>query len=889
MMAATNTDSIYDFDSFAPPKKKVATYGKGGRRRTETVRPATLRHAESAPAIPSSFTKSRSNSPDPPRPARGVSFAKGKQQDIRTYGSGARQKPAEEAHSQPLPDVYDIDSQLEEPTRIKKRRLGREASDKGRLTGPYSTPDSSPSGARSPVQSSEEEISQSAADARPSTVSRRSTPERDVPMKDAAPALMPFSAKTSRTFKNLSVSSKNPKTTSQQIPIRLSVPAPSKPAPKKPSRPPVAATSAQIQRPISQPTTAPIAQIQRPTSQPIRKRRLIDTLAAQEVDEASSSEDETSSQKSEVFNSEPLPTFQNPPPSPPAAISQPKPVARPVSVTKKTGPKFTYSQQRTMLADDDPLLSGGGFGGLGDGPAGGALFNLGRLTKSSTINAFSYLDEDDETANTGAVRSIHELRQAGANSRFADEMDDILDRVGSPSAKPSSLRRGALLELAQKMKHKDFRQQFRNHSDGGSLFKSLADETDLVSGYAILAIVTTLLAATTSAHLIQQLRAQGLTALLSKLFDNTTDITQIVKDRKQNVSRNAQLTMATIKSSLLELPAWKPISPTSLSPRTLALKCLDLLMRQPTHASAEDEVLSQEVTDRLFSILADGVHNSACWDSPNPQESCDFYLALYVLEGHSISAMQSRLGALWTKQYAPIVADILEVALGRPTDQLGDLESLTLRLSLNITNHNGEASRLFVYKGLLQGLAKSACGAFGVVLNSMKADSFLSKVLESLIMMLGAMINFCVYYPPASRSLEERGDGAGTPLNQLIRVFADNHSKTADVSRTTADSCLVSAADMKQADSMEKTQLNVALGYLSVLLGYLCLSDSIRNRFVLVHPKKNIQPLLGSINEFIAFHRKVAEAQGDEGAKQGSESAALTRLQDLADQLAVLR
>jgi hypothetical protein len=88
---------------------------------------------------------------------------------------------------------------------------------------------------------------------------------------------------------------------------------------------------------------------------------------------------------------------------------------------------------------------------------------------------------------------------------------------------------------------------------------------------------------------------------------------------------------------------------------------------------------------------------------------------------------------------------------------------------------------------------------------------------------------------------------------------------------------------------MEKTQLNVALGYLSIFLGYLCLSDSIRDRFVLVHPKKNIQPLLDSINEFIAFHRKVAEAQGDDGAKQGSDSGSLTRLQELADQLAVLR
>jgi len=205
-------------------------------------------------------------------------------------------------------------------------------------------------------------------------------------------------------------------------------------------------------------------------------------------------------------------------------------------------------------------------------------------------------------------------------------------------------------------------------------------------------------------------------------------------------------------------------------------------MRQHTHASAEDEVLSQAVTDRLFSMLADGVSDSACWDFPNQNESCDFYVALYVLEGHSVSAMQSRLSSVWTKQYAPIVAEVLETALARPTDQLGDLESLILRISLNITNHNEEASRMFVEKGLLHALAVSACSAFEMVVNLMKVDAFMSKVLESLIMMLGAMINFCVYYPPAAGSLEERGDGTGSPLNRLIRFFADNHSKTADVS-----------------------------------------------------------------------------------------------------------
>ncbi|KAL2157188.1 hypothetical protein VTH06DRAFT_6324 [Thermothelomyces fergusii] len=854
-MMANNTDSVYDF-GFAPRKKVAATYGRAARRRTETAqRPATLKHAESAPVISSTLADSQADSPEPPRPlTRTLSSVKARRQDCQgNLDTGSRQPRLGEAESQPLPDPYDIDSLLNEPTETKKRRAGQGSAALGRAYGPYSTPDSSPPVARSSPQSSEEEIPRSAPDVTLSTTSQRSTPEREVSMKDDVPTSMPFSAKTSRRLKYLSVSSKNPGFKKHQIPIRLSAPHP-KPAPKSPTQ--LAVTSnAEEQASVGQPNR--------------KRRRLIDALAEQAQEETSSSEDEASSRDSESINARSSSAVQASPTPVPTGLSNPPTTARPLLAAKKTGPKFTYSQQRSMLADDDdPLLGAGGLGGFGEGPAGGALFNLGRLTKRSTLNTVSYFDEDDETGNTGAVRSIHELRQAGANSRFADEMDDILDRAGLPSAKPCSLRRGALLEVAQKLKEKDFRQQFRNHSDSGNLFRSLGEETDLISGYAILAIVATLLAATTSAHLIQQLRSQGLTRLASRLLDFSTDIALLAKDRKQNVSKNGLHTIETVKSSLLELPVWKPFSPTSLSPRTLALKCLELLMRHPSHASAEDEVLPQAMTDPLFSMLAEGVSDAACWDLPNQNESCDFYLALYVLEGYSVSAMQSRLSSVWTRHYAPIVAKVLEAALQRPTDQLGDLEGLTLRISLNITNHNSEASRLFVEKGLLRRLAESACGAFEMVLSSMTVDSFMSKVLESLIMMLGAMINFCAYYPPAFRSLEEQDDGAGSPLNRLIRHFADNHAKTGD------------------ADSMEKTQLNVALGYLSVLLGYLSLSGSIRDRFILVHPKKSIQPLLDSINEFIAFHRQVAEAQGHD---ESNDSGSLARLQDLADQLASLR
>jgi len=77
---------------------------------------------------------------------------------------------------------------------------------------------------------------------------------------------------------------------------------------------------------------------------------------------------------------------------------------------------------------------------------------------------------------------------------------------------------------------------------------------------------------------------------------------------------------------------------------------------------------------------------------------------------------------------------------------------------------------------------------------------------------------------------------------------------------------------------MEKVQLNVALGYLSILLGYLCLREPIRDRFLAAQPKKAIAPLLDAINEFIAINNKLAEAQQ-------SQFGATARLQMLIAQL----
>ncbi|KAK0651966.1 hypothetical protein B0T16DRAFT_387310 [Cercophora newfieldiana] len=859
--------SSYDL----PPTKRATTYGNAARRRVQS---STNGSTTEISATSSVASRSHSGSPEP-QPRSRPSVAASKTKLLGAGNSASRRaRSAKESTSQPLPSSLSFGdgSRDDEDAGLTKRKLTRTYSEKPVASvDPYDIPDSPPPPRSRPLVkkapppvAEKEETPKPRRVAKPAaTVTRApapppapapapATPGKDVVMEDADKAELLFSAKTSRALDRLSVSRDSPPKAKQEIPLRLSR-EPAAPVPTISRKRPSPARSSSGARGAVNPGP--------------RKRRLIDALAQQaeddDDDEAEEGPEEyrpLHKQADAEAKSHPMLDFTFRDSTPPPSSQPPRNAATLTSTAKKAGPKFTYSERRTMLQEEDLLLGGAGLSGIEEEPANGAMFNFGRLPPPSAASKFSFLDEDDETVNSGAVRSLHELRQAGANSRFADEMDDIMDRIGSPSVKTSSLRRGALLELAQKLMKKEFRQQFRNHGDDGNLFRSVGEETDIISGYSLLAICVTLLAASSSAHLVQQLRAHNFAALLVRLLGEPTDIVPLAKERKQNASKNAQATLGSIKSSLLTLPIWDPCSLSSLSPRTLALKCLDLIMLQPGHSSGESEIFSPAVTDVLFSILSTAAEDETYWDS---QESPGLYLTLYLLEGQSITAMQSSLGPKWTRQYVPTAVDILEKSLHRPVDKFSKTENLALRLALNTTNNNLDAARMFADQGLLQELAVSASDAFDAVLNSMKADAFLEGVYESLIMMLGVMVNFIVYYPPASHTLDQgagEGDNTGSPLNRLIRVFADHHSKTSD------------------ADSIEKSQLNVALGYLSILLGYLCTYDPIRERFLLVHPKKTLQPLLDSISEFIVVNHKAAEAQQ-------SQFGATARLQNLLAQL----
>ncbi|TLD25170.1 hypothetical protein PspLS_05792 [Pyricularia sp. CBS 133598] len=576
-----------------------------------------------------------------------------------------------------------------------------------------------------------------------------------------------------------------------------------------------------------------------------RRPRLIDTLKAQAENNTSSSSDEDEdgfretprSRSREHVHDLKASQTASPQPSQPSETPRARILTRHGSMPKKPGLKYTYSQQRTMLADDSML------DGLDPLKAEELAFSQ-PLIAPSEPQASAYDFDDglvEDAAASGAVRGIHELRRAGANNRTTDEMNDILDRIGVPSVKASSVRRSALLEMATQVQDKTFRRQFLIHDNGTtSLLKGIGNETDPIAAYLITAILTTLLATATSSHLSRQLQLEDVAKVMELLLIYEKDIAILAKDRKSNLSKFTQNTLMRVKGSLLQMKIWEPSTSLSqLSPRTLALMCMHQIQQQ----TPVEELLTADLTVQLFEILAAPAERreALSWDSPGQAEPMDMFLVLSILVAYSPEVMQSEAAGAWNIKHLPTIASVLETSLSQKIDQLGDLEILILQLTLNTSNGNQTGQTILLEKGLLRNLAQAAHTMFDSVLQSITNNTFAKPVIDTLTILLGLMINLSEHYELAVRERK------------------------------------------RQADSEEKASLNVAFGYLAVLLGCLCRHRPTRKRFEALNSSKTIRPLISAIQEF-AKHLETTHAKfGVEGDPNAISQ--IERLRILIDEL----
>ncbi|KAI5921315.1 hypothetical protein F4810DRAFT_712565 [Camillea tinctor] len=851
-------------------KRKLTTYGKAARKKQPTTAFAPVTTSESMsdedPISTSKTTMTRLPSAHAPSPSNNSSITSKPRSQGRT--SDASHKIPSSGQKRKFSQVYtskgrsqDDDTPSDEessPLAPEPRRSRTSAPDHARALP------KSGSNARARVRSVSSESMDDLAGAQARLSSPPLTPTNRKTSKPTAKVTFQ-GAKTMATDTSAGKEAKQANPRQHQIPMHLARDSMQKPKQQR------TAPSAVDEK--KQPT--PKARPRPPTANPHKKprKRLIDTLAEQTSDDIAEADDTLDTQpgSGQPISSQTSDTSMLDPPTVPSTPNTKPRAANSTSTTRtfarsSSALKFTYGQGRKVLEEEDNLLDSLALPEESSFPLKGRRLELrDHKTLSTPGGPF---DDDDPTAGgspNAKLRDIHELRQAGANSRVADAMQDLIDQMGTPSTKPSSSRRSALLQIAEKIKDKTFMRQCRDHGVEAMILKDVAKETDTIAGFLILSILTTIIAKWPSAHITRLLVLEESGYLFARLLGIHDDIQKMARDRKSNLSKRSQNSIIAIQGTLRELPVWDGANATRLSPRSLTIKCLHLLTTQKTGA-ADPAIFSLAVTEQLFEVLSDATESADYWNYPNTVESIDLFGSLSILDFYAVGVadMQSENNN-WATKYLPAVASVFGMSLGTPSQENKKLESSILKLVINLTNNSLGAPEIFASKGVLPALAGSISANFTQVLASISQDAWTEGILDGLVLRIGILINFTEHSSLVRQVVNDCHHDAKQPVTEFIRLFLENHRRTSE------------------ADSMEKSHLNVAFGYLSVLLGYLSLHAPVRQKLKANHSARSIGPLIDSIREFIAHYEKVESAmdEGESGPK--AHSGYTERLQALRE------
>ncbi len=428
------------------------------------------------------------------------------------------------------------------------------------------------------------------------------------------------------------------------------------------------------------------------------------------------------------------------------------------------GAKITYSRQRSMLAEHDLAKETNFDVPLHEGLPLAKLQN--RRGSIPVLEPLHSLHENAEAedGNVGvAIRTIHELRQAGAESRFKDEVEDLLERIGKPTLQ-NTTRRSGLMELADRMRDKLFYTKFISSGLDQRLFLHLGQEQDVISGFILVSLLVLVLEAGITPMAITQLRRQGITRLLIRLISIDDSILAISKARRHNMSKLAQATLMEQHEAFLQLRVWGDLRPLAISPRTASLRCLELMVRQSRDAGDTGDIISKELVGNLFTILKDSYNNKT-----PAADAVDFQLALSTLVSHSLNPMTG------VEEHLPIIRNILEETLQNSPE--GPTVILLLRLVLNTTNNSPAASDAFASAKLLYLMCNAVIEKFRMLSGFIIEDKRLVLV-DHLVLILVVMINIAELSTNARQCFLAIQDSS---LEDLVMIFHDNIERAFEV------------------------------------------------------------------------------------------------------------
>ena len=443
--------------------------------------------------------------------------------------------------------------------------------------------------------------------------------------------------------------------------------------------------------------------------------------------------------------------------------------------------KVTYARERSFLTDDDVSQPE-----CFDTTTTNKLVPNVRRQRRAAENAaiFQKLevltpDVDEVSDYQGsAMRSIHELREAGGNARVFSEMEAILDDIDEASASAPTVRRSKLLELAIKLQELSFCRLFSDQGLDQRILDQLVPTKDILVDTLVASVVLSLLGGSASTSKLHRMGVSHMISFMMGLLDRNQDLALSTRNRTFNISRVAQRQFKILWDLLLRSTTWRVGRPTVLTPRVIALQCLEYVVRRIRESGCVDPVLSAGDICCIVQLLPTDPS-----DEIQQQESslnAEIHLSVSILESWTIFKGSSCKDTTWTDHTLGILIGLLSRLDSLVKADVGTLRTLTLRLYLNLTNNNPELCTAFSKPSVIGSILNIVVSHFQS-LSEATTNEVPEVMLDNLILALGSMINLAEWSDPV-RLIVMRLEFMQTCfIDILLQLFSGKQRTAAEV------------------------------------------------------------------------------------------------------------
>ena len=560
-----------------------------------------------------------------------------------------------------------------------------------------------------------------------------------------------------------------------------------------------------------------------------------------------------------------------------------------LSGSQGAGAKVTYSTQRSYLSDQALSLAGP-HPSLG----GSAGFDTHESQDSQGqpkpgIDPFEFGDDVDgpADASTGAMRSIHELREAGGNNRIRQEFEANIEDLSERHSSLLAARRTALMSLATRMLEANHCRLFCNHGLHTRLFGFVEETEDPLERLLLLILSLELLANAGSKSLFMvddESDLQAFWEFLATFLDQKDNVLHSAELRPVRLTKQTRADLERLYGALSKSLFWRIGNPTVLTGHIVALQCFEYLVRQIREFGYTEGLLSPKIVSR---IVTTSIPASKDMEKDSQHVVLCPTIAISILESCTIS-MTSEGKADWPQStHQKLRAFFVSIFDECSTSTYEGLTKLSLRLLLNLTNMNQKLCDFYASLPVVERLLQHITSGFQNLLQA-DAKAGLEGQGDSLVLTLGCLINFADISRVVYHSFSQLKSHHPGVWSRVLDLFHQGRKRAAQVCIDPGILEPKQSTDSRKVSSEEQGDLVVSYGYLSVLLTYLAVDEGLRKS---IRDSCEAQgsdlgsTVFAAAEEFLQYHRQIDERLRQLKAPEQQQDHFVARAQGIIDGL----